>query len=189
MSEREELPETCISVDIETAGPNPSQYSLLSIGACLLDEPERGFYIELKPVNDAFVEGSLSIGGLSMATLAADGVEPAVALERFEAWLAEVVPEGHRPVFVAFNAPFDWMFIEDYFRRFLGRNPFGYSALDMKAYYMGMAGVAWARTSMRYLSPRYLGGRQLSHNALGDARDQAQLFRAMLAERSTLRQE
>jgi hypothetical protein len=90
-------------------------------------------------------------------------------------------------VFLAFNAPFDWMFVEDYFRRFLGRNPFGYSALDMKAYYMGMAGVAWARTSMRYLSPRYLGGSHLSHNALGDARDQAELFRAMLAEASTLR--
>ena len=48
---------------------------------------------------------------------------------------------------------------------------------------MGMAGVSWSATSMRYLSPRYLGGRQLSHNALGDARDQAELFRLIRAER------
>ena len=82
----------------------------------------------------------------------------------------------------AFNAGFDWMFIEDYFQRFLGRNPFGHSALDMKAYYMGKAGTSWAQTSMRFLSPRYLGGQPLSHNALGDARAQAELFRAIVAE-------
>jgi ribonuclease T len=64
----------------------------------------------------------------------------------------------------------------------VGRNPFGHAALDVKAYYMGVSGETWARTSMRYLSPRYLGGRQLTHNALGDARDQAELFRALLAE-------
>lgn len=52
----------------------------------------------------------------------------------------------------------------------------------MKAYYMGMAGGTWAGTSMRVLSPLYLAGRHLSHNALGDARDQADLFRQVQAE-------
>ena len=33
--------ETYISVDIETAGPNPSQYSLLSIGACSVMRNQR----------------------------------------------------------------------------------------------------------------------------------------------------
>jgi hypothetical protein len=47
---------------------------------------------------------------------------------------------------------------------------------------MGLAGVSWAETSMRFLSPRYLGGRYLSHNALSDARDQAELFGILLAE-------
>ena len=74
------------------------------------------------------------------------------------------------------------MFVDDYFQRYLGRNPFGHSALDMKAYYMGQAGETWARTSMRYLSPLYLSGRPLTHNALADARDQAELFRALRAE-------
>jgi DNA polymerase III epsilon subunit-like protein len=83
------------------------------------------------------------------------------------------------PVFVAFNAVFDWMFVDAYFQRFLKRNPFGHSALDMKAYYLGMAGGTWAGTSMRVLSPLYLSGRYLSHNALGDARDQAELFRSI----------
>lgn len=156
---------------------------MLSIGAVFVDIPERSFYVELKPVTPAVNEAALAISGLSMESLAAEGVDPTDAMKQFADWVEESLPEGHVPVFTAFNAAFDWMFIEDYFQRYLGRNPFGHSALDVKAYYMGMAGVSWSATSMRYLSPRYLGGRQLSHNALGDARDQAELFRLIRAER------
>jgi hypothetical protein len=38
---------------------------------------------------------------------------------------------------------------------------------------------------MKHLAPRYLSGRQLSHNALADARDQAELFRAIRADRES----
>jgi ribonuclease T len=178
----EPRPEVLISVDIEAAGPNPRDYAILSIGACLVVEPESSFYIELKPETAGVSERALAVSGLSMAALQRDGVEPAEAMRRFADWVDSVTPEGSVPVFVAFNAAFDWMFIEDYFQRHVGRNPFGHSALDVKAYYMGMTGATWAATSMRHLSPRYLGGRHLTHNALGDARDQAEMFRMMLAE-------
>jgi DNA polymerase III epsilon subunit-like protein len=179
MSER---PEVYVSVDIEAAGPTPRAYSMLSIGACLVDRPEEGFYVELKPESVDVVESALAVSGLSMDELAAHGTDPAEAMRAFADWLASVVPTGSKPVFTAFNAVFDWMFVDDYFQRHLGRNPFGASALDVKAYYMGQAGVTWARTSMRYLSPLYLSGRQLTHNALADARDQAELFRALQAK-------
>lgn len=171
-----------ISVDIEAAGPHPREYAILSIGACLVHEPERSFYVELKPETQAVDERALAVSGLSMEALDRDGIEAADAMRRFADWVEAVVPQGAVPVFVAFNAAFDWMFLEDYFQRHLGRNPFGHSALDVKAYYMGMAGATWSATSLRYLSPRYLGGRHLTHNALGDAKDQAELFRALLAE-------
>jgi DNA polymerase III epsilon subunit-like protein len=177
-----ELPEVYISIDVEAAGPNPNQYSMLSLGACLVDDPDRSFYVELKPLSDAVVESSLAVSGLSMEKLAAEGVEAGAAMQQFADWIAEVAPPGTAPIFVAFNAAFDWMFVDDYFQRFLGRNPFGHSALDVKAYYMGMTGVTWAQTSMRFLSPLYLSGRYLTHNALGDARDQAELFRSIRAE-------
>ena len=177
-----ELPEVFISVDVETAGPNPNQYSMISIGACLVDDPERGFYVELKPLSDAVVDSSLAVSGLSMETLAMEGVEAATAMQLFADWIAEVAPTGTAPVFVGFNAVFDWMFVDDYFQRFLGRNPFGHSALDIKSFYLGMAGGTWAGTSMRFLSPLYLGGVHLSHNALGDARDQAKVFSSIKAQ-------
>lgn len=175
-------PECYISVDVETAGPIPSRYALLSIGACLVDRPEEGFYVELAPELDAVAPGALDITGLSMEQLAQEGEHPQLALERFAAWIDHVTPEGEVPVFVGFNAPFDWMFIADYSIRHLGANPFGHSGLDIKAFYAGRTGSSWARTSMKYLSPLYLGGARLSHNALGDARDQAALFRAILAD-------
>lgn len=42
--------EVFISVDIEASGPIPGEYSLLSIGACMVDNPDESFYAELKPV-------------------------------------------------------------------------------------------------------------------------------------------
>ena len=174
--------EAYVSVDVETAGPNPSQYSLLSIGACLVADPQRVFYVELQPVNGDATPDALAVSGLSLEQLAEHGLPPAEAMARFEAWLAAEVPADQQPILVAFNAPFDWMFVNDYFHRFLGRNPFGYTALDLKAFYMGLTGVHWSETSMRYVAARYLSGRQLTHNALRDAQDQAELFQKMLAE-------
>ena len=58
------------------------------------------------------------------------------------------------------------------------------------AFYMGLVGATWAQTSMKYLSARYLSGRKLTHNALQDARDQAEVFCHILAEaRSRFRED
>lgn len=178
----EECLEACISVDVETAGPNPSQYALLSIGACLVRDPQRTFYAELQPTSRAFQPQALAVSGLSLESLAQRGLPPADALARFEAWVEAEMPAGQRPIFVAFNAPFDWMFVNDYFHRFLGRNPFGHAALDLKTFYMGLTGAPWSETTMRHVAPRYLGDRQLTHHALRDAQDQAELFRRMMDE-------
>ena len=181
-------PERFISVDVETAGPTPGTYAMISIGACPVDEPERGFYIELKPDRDAVVPSALEVSGLSMETLAAEGTDPAEAMREFAQWIRDVVPpQTHRPVFVGFNAVFDWMFVNEYFVRYGIENPFGHGGLDIKSYYVGMMGSTWEQTSMRHLSPKYLAGRPLSHNALGDARDQAELFRRISEDAAALR--
>ncbi len=175
-------PEIYVSVDVETAGPNPSQYSLLSIGACLAADPNRSFYVELKPVNGNYDSQALQISGLSMEELNRTGLAPADAMRQFESWLAALVPQGSLPVFVGFNAPFDWMFVNDYFHRYLGHNPFGHTALDIKALYMGMSGVPWTETTMRLVAPSYADHPALSHHALHDAEDQAQLFVKILSD-------
>ena len=175
--------EIYVSVDVETSGPAPGRYSLLAIGACLVDEPTCTFYAELQPIGESATAEAMQVHNLDLATLKRDGLPPAEAMKRFEAWLKAVVPDGALPVFVGFNAPFDWMFVADYFDRFLGRNPFGHTALDLKAYYMGLTGGAWSDTTKRALAARYPDHPHLTHNALQDAVDQAALFRRMRAER------
>jgi DNA polymerase III epsilon subunit-like protein len=176
--------EVYIVIDVEASGPNPSQYAMLSIGACTMAEPRHTFYVELQPDKDAFTEGAMAVSGLSLEGLAAGGLPPAKAMEEFAGWVEDVVPEGALPVFAAFNAPFDWMFVNDYFHRYLGYNPFGHAALDIKAYYMGLHGVAWGETSLREISHRHAGQRELTHHALSDAIDQAEILEAMLEERT-----
>lgn len=173
-----------ISVDVETAGPNPGRYALLSIGACPVLDPDRGFYVEFKPTSMDATPEALSVSGFSLRNLMETGLEPAEAMARFASWLEEVVPPGVQPVFVAFNAPFDWMFVNDYFHRYLGRNPFGHTALDMKAFYMGLSGSRWTKTAMRHVNKHYALKRTLTHHALRDAQDQATLFQEMLRERA-----
>ncbi len=172
--------EAFVSVDVETAGPYPSEYSLLAIGACLVSDPQRGFYVELQPLNDNAVPEAMAVHGLTLQALAARGLPPAEALRQYEQWLAAEIPSDQPPIFVAFNAPFDWMFVAEYFHRFLGRNPFGHAALDIKSFYMGVSGVRWSETSMRNLSPHYLNNQPLTHHALRDAQDQAAIFRQLL---------
>lgn len=171
-----------VSVDIETSGPSPSRHSLLAIGACLVDDPERTFYAELRPDGTEADPKAVAMSGLSLDRLAAEGTEPADAMRRFAEWVLLVAAPPARPVFVALNAPFDWMFVADYFVRYLGRNPFGHSALDMKALYMGVASVSWSETTLGHMAARYGLGAELPHHALHDAVIQAAVFARILAE-------
>jgi DNA polymerase III epsilon subunit-like protein len=171
-----------ISVDIETAGPNPSQYSLLTIGACTLTEPRENIYLELIPVNDRMTNEAFAVHHLDLKRLADKGLTPARAMASFEDWIKSVTPPESQPVFLAFNAPFDWMFVNDYFHRYLGRNPFGHTAVDIKALYMGATGTPWSETTLSYMAPRYLSRGEITHHALRDALDQAEMFEKILDE-------
>ena len=179
--------ETWISVDIETSGPTPGTASMVSIGACLVFDPDTGMELLLRP--DPALGWSTeaeAVHRLDRETLARDGLEPAAAMAAFEAWIGRVVPPGHRPVFVALNAGFDWMFVADYFWRYLGHNPFGTSAVDIKALYLGRhlgAVTRWAETSRLRMLERHPVALPHLHQALGDAREQAELCRLLLASR------
>jgi ribonuclease T len=168
--------EVFISVDIEADGPIPGDYSMSSLGAVVVDEPEHTFYRELRPITDRFDSKAAAVSGLNRAHLVAEGVDPADAMRQFAAWITEAV-NGRRPVFVGFNATFDWMFVHWYFMHFFGTNPFGISGLDIKAYYMAaLRKRTWAETSKTAIDARFLSVHPHTHNALDDAREQGELF-------------
>lgn len=171
-----------ICVDVETAGPIPSLYALLSIGACTIGAPRQTFYVELKPDKNLTDPEAMGIHKLELEKLRQDGLPPEEALTRFSDWVMKVIPPGRKPVFLAFNAPFDWMFIQDYFIRYLGENPFGHSAIDIKAVYMGFSRKPWVETSGKNLHNIFNHSKELTHNALEDAIEQAVIFEGLLEE-------
>ena len=171
--------EIYISVDIEASGPIPGEYSMLSIGSCVVGQVEQSFYAELKPLNDNFDEKAIKVTGLSMETLQEKGEPPAAAMARFEEWLKEVSGDS-RPVFVAFNATFDWSFTHWYFIKFLGHDPFGISGLDIKAYFMGKHKTTWGETVKKNVRSIYPPKTAHTHKALDDAIEQAEIFEKMM---------
>src|SRR4030042_4972894 len=137
--------EVYISVDIEASGPCPPAYSMLSIGACLVGDCETSFYAELKPISEQPVAEAIKVVGKPLAHFATNGREARVVMAEFEGWVKSV-SRGRSPVFVGFNAAFDWAFVNWYFQTYLGRNPFGIGPIDIKSYFMGLKGGSWEDT-------------------------------------------
>lgn len=172
-----------MSVDVETSGPSPSVGCLLSLGACLVDDPEESFYVEVRPAPGCgWDEAAAAVHLLDRARLEREGTPLADAMTGLAAWL-ERVAAGRRPVFVGLNAGFDWMFVADALWGTLGQNPFGHAPLDLKALFMGRDGVAtWARTTREDMLRRYPVVEPHTHHALDDARSQAALARRLLRD-------
>ncbi|MBS7827426.1 3'-5' exonuclease [Wohlfahrtiimonas chitiniclastica] len=169
--------EIFISVDIETSGPIIGEHSMLTIGACFVYNPDIEFAIMLQPISDKAIEEALKVSGITLEQASKEGLPPKEAMSHFESWLIQNMPENAIPIFVGLNAPFDWSFINFYFLKYLNRNPFGISAIDIKALFMGATKCSWHGTKSslidKYVNPTLKG----DHNALHDAQYQAELFR------------
>jgi|SRR5580704_11792741 ribonuclease T len=179
--------ELYFSVDIEASGPMPGEYSMLSLGACRVDALEHTFYAELRPISDRFVPAALEVSGFDLHWLMNEGQEPPAAMQSFQKWIMKET-QGQTPVFAGFNASFDWSFVNWYFHKFVGTNPFGVAALDIKAYYMGLTGCSWDETRSSKLpeSLKPKRAEEMKHNALSDALYQAEMFRRIIESRPEL---
>ena len=124
----------------------------------------------------------MQINNLDLDTLKRDAFPPAAAMQKFAEWTESVTAPGMLPIFVAFNAPFDWMYVNVYFHRYLGYNPYGHKALDIKAMFMGQHHVPFIRTSHYAICEHYGLKTTLSHHALEDALQEALILKKLFAE-------
>jgi hypothetical protein len=86
------------------------------------------------------------------------------------------------PVFVAYPAGFDFLFVYWYLIRFAGESPFSFSALDVKSYAMAMLRKEYRQSSKRNMPARWFDELPHTHRALDDAIEQGALFCNMLRE-------
>lgn len=186
------------SIDIEASGPVPGRFSLLSLGATHVRRQGSGyvadedFYVELAPSFSEVSASAMQVNGLDLDELARTGRSAADAMAQLVDFVARTKRLlDERPIFVAHNAPFDWMFVAYYFEHVGLPNPFGHSALDTKALAMGVLGLGWAETSLKQLA-RHLPevparDAKLIHHAGADARFQAEVFAALMTRHRAAR--
>lgn len=182
-------PDLYISADVETDGPIPGPFSMLSFGFSVVgsfagdqlhrfpNDQSTVFYVELKPISDEFQEEALTVNGLDRGALIEQGSDPRDAMNAAAEWI-RAVSENHRPVLVAYPVAFDWSFLYWYFERFADHgSPFGFSScLDIRTLYQAAAGTVHDQSGKASMPPSLLPDSPHTHNALDDAIEQGELF-------------
>ena len=99
-----------------------------------------------------------------------DALDAKEAIKRFKEWINKNV--SGTPVFISDNNGFDWMFVCWYFWHFLGENPFGYNSQNLNSINRGLNKDLDIKLDL-------LRERNLTHDALEDARNNAKIFREL----------
>lgn len=164
---------TWVMVDVEADGPIPGDYSMIALGAVIVEPGlTRRFSARLKPISARWIPEALAVSGYSREdTLTFD--EPKAAMERFRAWL--VAEAKGQPKFVSDNNGFDWQFVNWYFHRFTGANPFGFSSTNLGSLYKGMS-------KDMFVTFKHLRKTKHTHDPVDDAVGNAEAMLTMVLE-------
>ena len=184
--QKDTVADVYISVDIETDGPIPGPFSMLSFamvevgvydGVKLVRPPvPRTFYRELKPISDQFEAAAMAVNGLDRTGLSVNGGDPGDVMREARQFVAELASQG-TPVMVAYPLSFDWSFLYWYFVSFGNHSPFNHSrCFDVKTA-VAVKGHRMITQAGRDLLPDFLkGSLSHTHHALDDAIEQAEIF-------------
>ena len=177
--------ETYVSTDVETDGPIPGPHSMLSLGAAAYTADKRllgTFSANLETLPGAAAHPETAAWWKTQpeawAACRRDLEPPEAAMRRYAAWIATL---PGKPVFVAYPAGFDFLFVYWYLIRFTGASPFGHSALDMKSFAMAVLGTGYRESAKNRMPRDWFDPLPHSHVALDDAIEQGALFCNMLA--------
>ena len=100
-------------------------------------------------------------------------------MARYVSWIKGLTG---KPVFVAYPAGFDFLFVYWYLIRFAGESPFSHSALDIKSFAMAILKKNYRDSTKRNMPRHWFDKLPHSHVALDDAIEQGALFCNMLRE-------
>ncbi len=179
------------SVDVETDGPIPGPYSMLSFaivpagrmdGHCYTPTPNHDdyFYVELKPISEKYERAALDVNGLDRDRLSREGEDPAEAMRTAADWLRARCAGGE-PVLVAYPLGFDWSWIHWYFVHFVGTSPFRHSrAFDLKTAVAVTEGIQISRAGRSRLPKSLMSDHAHTHHAADDAIAQAEIFAKLM---------
>jgi hypothetical protein len=176
--------EIYVSTDVEADGPIPGPHSMLSFASAA--------YLADKTLVDTFYATLETLPRASghpetirwwkehpkaWQATRQDPRPPEVVMPEYVQWLKKL---PGKPVFVAYPAAYDFMFVYWYLIRFTGESPFSHSALDMKTLAMAILGKEYRQSAKRNMPKKWFDPINHTHIALDDAIEQGALFCNML---------
>ncbi len=157
-------------VDVESDGGLLGDNSMVCFGVVkLTPELDKTFYGKTKPISKYYVPEALAVSGFSRKQHE-DFDDPQEVMEGFAEWLKE--NSVGRPILISDNNGYDASWINYYFLRFTGRNPFGWSSRRIGDLYCGMMKDTWA-------SWKKLRETKHTHNPVDDAMGNAEALLKM----------
>ena len=180
------MKEIYISTDIETDGPIPGEYSMLSFGSAAFSQDKQivsTFSVNLETLKNAKQDpGTMKWWKTQKKAWAACRCNlqgPLKAMKDYVKWLKNL---SGKPVFVAYPASFDFTFIYWYLMKFIDKSPFSYVAVDIKTYAFAMMKKPFYTITKSKMPKRWFDESKKSHIALDDAIEQGKLFCNMFLE-------
>jgi hypothetical protein len=180
------MTEIYISTDVETDGPIPGPHSMLSLGSAAYTADKRlvsTFSANFQTLQEATAHPRTAQWWATQpeawAACRKDLELPEAAMARYVAWI-KTLPG--KPVFVAYPAGFDFLFVYWYLMRFVGESPFSHSALDVKSFAMAVMKKDYRESTKKNMPKHWFDKMPHTHVALDDAIEQGALFCNMLNE-------
>jgi len=176
-----------ISFDVETNGPIPGPFSMLSIGCAAYEYPKNlisTFERNLETLPEAGEHPDTMKWWKGFPDqyqiCRANQVPPKDAMLDLLAWQKSLPGKS---TFAAFPSGFDFTFLYWYMVDVTKTNSFAFSCVDIKTYAMALLKSDYRRSSKRCL-PKHWFSKELphTHGALDDALEQGEMFMNMLIQ-------
>ena len=175
-----------ISVDIETDGPIPGKNSMLQLGLAIFRD--NGKFVSASQENLDLLEGAEQ-DPYTMKWWETQGdlyeknrvgtLPPNIVMDKINRQIQALRNQLGYPMFVAYPAGFDWMFIRWYAESFCQKpHVFTTSAcLDIKSYAAGVLDSYYRNTTKRNMPKEWFKGLpKHTHEAKDDAIEQGMLY-------------
>jgi hypothetical protein len=180
------MSEIYVSTDVETNGPIPGPYSMLSFASAAFSADKTligTFSANLVTLPDATEHPKTMDWWKTQPdawmSCRKDTQPPEQVMPNYVNWLRSL---PGKPVFIGYPVSFDFLFVYWYLIRFTGESPFSHSALDIKTYAMALMKTEYRESSKGNMPRHWFDDLPHTHVALDDAIGQGALFCNMLAE-------
>lgn len=156
---------TWIVVDVESDGPLLGVNSMVCFGAVVLEEGlKRTFYGQTSPISPTYDPEALAVSGFSREDHE-KFMDPALTMQDFKLWLEE--NSIQRPILISDNNGYDASWINYYFHKYCGTNPFGWSSRRIGDMFCGF----YQNASYRWKKHRVT---KHTHHPVDDAKGNAE---------------